>query len=139
MKYSLKILLIFILTFGAFSTYGQDFVYRPVNPAFGGDTFNHNWLMSSAQAQNQFKEEDDALAGYEQDPVKDFADNLNRLILNQLSRKIVEQQFGEEGLQDGTYLLGDYEINVNTTDGGLSVGITDLVTGNQTNVQVPYF
>jgi curli production assembly/transport component CsgF len=26
------------------------------NPAFGGDTFNYQWLASSAESQNKFKE-----------------------------------------------------------------------------------
>ena len=139
MKNTLTLVFIVILALTGIDSTAQDFVYKPVNPSFGGDTFNHNWLMSSAQAQNQFKEDNSSASGLQNDPVADFADNLNRLILNQLSRKIIEQQFGEDGLQDGVYLLGDYEINVNSGDGGLSVGITDLVTGNQTNVQVPYF
>jgi curli production assembly/transport component CsgF len=31
-------------------------VYKPRNPAFGGDTFNYQWLMSSAENQNKFKD-----------------------------------------------------------------------------------
>jgi curli production assembly/transport component CsgF len=30
-------------------------VYKPRNPAFG-DTFNYQWLASSAESQNKFKE-----------------------------------------------------------------------------------
>jgi curli production assembly/transport component CsgF len=30
-------------------------LYKPRNPAFGGDTFNYQWLMSSAENQNKFK------------------------------------------------------------------------------------
>ena len=33
---------------------GQQLTYEPINPAFGGDTFNYNWLISSANAQNGF-------------------------------------------------------------------------------------
>jgi curli production assembly/transport component CsgF len=118
----------------------QDFVYKPTNPAFGGDTFNHGWLMSSAQAQNQFKDDGKSVYGAnDDDPVKSFADDLNRLVLSQLSRKLVQEQFGEDGLQDGTYVLGDYQIVVNSGSGGITVGITDLVTGTKTNVEVPYF
>lgn len=139
MKKFLSLILFGLIILSSNNSFAQDFVYKPTNPAFGGDTFNHNWLMSSAQAQNQFKDDGSSAAGYNNDPVEDFADNLNRLILNQLSRKIIDQQFGEDGLSDGTYLLGDYEIIVNSASGGLSVGITDNVTGNQTFVEVPYF
>ncbi len=41
---------------GYFPRKSQQLVYKPVNPAFGGDTFNYQWLLSSANAQNQFDE-----------------------------------------------------------------------------------
>jgi len=128
-----------LLTLLSINLQAQDFVYKPTNPAFGGDTFNHSWLMSSAQAQNQFKDDGRSAYGVEDDPVKSFADDLNRLVLSQLSRKLIEEQFGEGGLQDGTYLLGDYQIVVNSGGGGITVGITDLISGTQTTVEVPYF
>ena len=34
---------------------GQQLTYEPINPAFGGDTFNYQWLLSSANAQNSFE------------------------------------------------------------------------------------
>jgi curli production assembly/transport component CsgF len=37
------------------SVNAQDLVYKPRNPAFG-DTFNYQWLASSAESQNKFKE-----------------------------------------------------------------------------------
>ena len=36
----------------------QDLVYKPKNPAFGGDTFNYQWLLSSAESQNKLKDEE---------------------------------------------------------------------------------
>ena len=33
-----------------------DLVYTPINPAFGGQPFNHNFLVGTAQIQNQFNE-----------------------------------------------------------------------------------
>ena len=139
MKNLMYSIFIVTLTLLSVNSQAQDFVYKPTNPAFGGDTFNHGWLMNSAQAQNQFKDDGSSAYGADDDPVQKFADDMNRLVLNQLSRKLIEQQFGEGGLQDGTYLLGDYQIVVNSGGGGITVGITDLVTGSQTNVEVPYF
>ncbi|MFP4065853.1 MAG: curli assembly protein CsgF, partial [Bacteroidales bacterium] len=37
--------------------HSQEFVYRPVNPAFGGNYLNYQWLLNSAQAQSPFEEE----------------------------------------------------------------------------------
>jgi curli production assembly/transport component CsgF len=35
----------------------QALVYKPMNPNFGGDTFGYQQLLSSADAQNDFKED----------------------------------------------------------------------------------
>ena len=139
MKNPIKFIFFVVLALTATNSLAQDFVYKPVNPAFGGDTFNHGWLMSSAQAQNQFKDDGKSGYGNNDDPVQKFADDMNRLVLSQLSRKLIEEQFGEGGLQDGTYILGDYQIVVNSGGGGINVNITDMITGSQTNVEVPYF
>ena len=48
-----KILTFLILLTGYFSI-GQQLSYKPINPAFGGDTFNYQWLLNSANAQNSF-------------------------------------------------------------------------------------
>ena len=36
----------------------QNLVYKPKNPAFGGDTFNYQWMLSSAESQNLLKDPD---------------------------------------------------------------------------------
>jgi curli production assembly/transport component CsgF len=116
----------------------QDLVFEFKNPAFGGNTFNYQWMLSSADAQNTFEEQPD-LGTLESDPLDDFAADLNRQILNNLSRILITDQFGEEGLQEGTYILGSYEITVGQTNEGLSVTIFDSSTGNQTDIVIPYF
>jgi curli production assembly/transport component CsgF len=118
----------------------QDLIFEFRNPAFGGNTFNYQWMLSSADAQNifEFEEEADYLE-FETDPLEDFTKDLNRQILNNLSRQLVADQFGEEGLQEGTYILGDYQIEINSTSQGLSVLIIDIATGNQTSIIIPYF
>ena len=139
---------IFLITFGVlllFSTQtkAQDFVYTPVNPAFGGNTFNYQWMLSSAQAQDTYKAPvdgtSDPYSHYRSNPVDDFAESLNRQILSRLSREIVSRQFGEEALAEGSYVLGDYQIDIGNSDGGIEITIVDLSTGATTNVSVPYF
>ena len=138
------------LIFTLFSTFllfsiqakAQDFVYQPKNPAFGGNPYNYSWLMSSAQAQDTYKApevEDDRASYWDRDPLEDFADDLNRQILSQLSREIITRQFGENALEEGTYVLGDYQIDVGSNDGGINVTIVDNTTGATTTVAVPYF
>lgn len=116
----------------------QDFVYEPKNPAFGGSYLNYSWLLNSANAQNTF-EDPSQTSGLQRDPLEDFQQNLNRQILNQLSRRIIQSQFGEEGLQDGNYTLGSYQIEIGSDGGGVNINIYDNSTGNSTSVVVPYF
>lgn len=139
MKNMFKTLLM-VFFFVAGKTYSQDLVYQPKNPAFGGNPYNYSWLMSSAQAQNDIKEATaDPLNRYATDPLKDFAESLNRQILSQLSRQIVSRQFGEDSLTAGSYVLGDYQIEVGDQANGLNITIVDSKTGSQTTVSVPYF
>jgi len=133
-------ILMIVFFFVAGKAYAQDFTYTPKNPAFGGNPYNYSWLMSSAQAQNDIKETSSSTSStYSTDPLKDFSESLNRQILSQLSRQIVAKQFGEDALSAGTYVLGDYQIEVGDQADGLSIKIVDNKSGSQTTVSVPYF
>lgn len=140
MKIILKTLFILFI-FGLQNTYGQDFIYTPKNPAFGGNPYNYSWLMSSAQAQNDIKQATPTSPsnGYNSDPLKNFTESLNQQILSQLSRQIVAKQFGENALTAGTYVLGDYQIAVTNQSSGLNITILDSKSGSSTTVSVPYF
>ncbi len=120
--------------------FAQDFVYKPKNPAFGGEVFNYQWLLNSANSQNTIEEDEDEdrFDRFSRNPIDDFADNLNRQILNQISRELVGDQFGEGGLSEGNYVIGDFQIDVTPTVEGLSISILDTSTGDQTLVVVPY-
>jgi curli production assembly/transport component CsgF len=139
MKKILSIICATILAVLMNSVSAQDFIYKPVNPFFGGDVFNYQQLLSSANAQNTIEEESASFDRFERDPLSDFEESLNRQILNNLSRALVESQFGEGGLQEGTYLLGNYRIDVTEGDDGIRVEILDESTGNQTTVLIPFF
>lgn len=117
----------------------QDFVYQPQNPAFGGNYLNYQWMLSSAQAQNKIKDPDATTGGFSSDPMSNFQENLNRQILNQLSQQIIRQQFGEQGLQEGEYQLGSYNVNVSEGANGVQITIYDSSTGGTTTVVVPYY
>lgn len=135
------LLFIGILLLSAFKAGAQDFVYQPKNPAFGGNPYNYSWLLSSAQAQDTYKAPATTTDryGYTRDPAQDFAESLNRQILSRLSREIVTRQFGEDALEEGTYILGDYQIEIGSGTGGINITIVDNKTGAATQVSVPYF
>ena len=114
----------------------QDFVYKPKNPAFGGDTFNYNWLLSSAQAQNLLEEEVELRSSSTLDS---FTESLERQLLSNLSRELITAEFGSDGLSDGTYTIGNFNLDVLSTLEGLSITIFDASQGEQTQILIPYF
>jgi len=129
----------FIATLGivllTVSVNAQDLVYKPKNPAFGGDTFNYQWLASSAESQNKFKEATSA-TGKKTDLEK-FTEQLNSQLLNQISRSLYTQQFGSQGLSAGSYTFGSLSVEIYPSAGGLTVDILDTTTGEQTQVIIP--
>lgn len=134
----ISLLLFFAFTMIGF-TQAQDLVYKPKNPAFGGDTFNYNWLLSSAQAQNLIEDPSLSDFGSSNSTLDDFSESLNRQLLNQLSRQLVTTQFGEDGLTEGSYTIGNFQVDVTNSLEGLVISIFDIVAGEQTQVIIPYF
>ncbi|MGJ1267612.1 curli assembly protein CsgF [Sphingobacterium spiritivorum] len=116
--------------------HAQQFVYKPINPAFGGDTFNYQWLLSSANAQNQF--DDSKTQPYKPtSAIGGFTDNLNRQILNKISRDLFGDETGQKPMKPGVYTLGTMNITIAEYYGGLNVNIIDINTGEQTNINIP--
>ena len=107
-----------------------ELIYTPVNPSFGGSPFNGAWLLSSAQAQNKFKEPSRYTP-------RTFSDRLESMILNRLAGDIVNNMFGEEGLEPGHYTIGEYTVDVGS-DGEY---ITVVINGpeGETTIEVPYY
>lgn len=131
--------LFFIMTLAGCGFLGaQQFVYKPVNPAFGGDTFNYQWLMSSASAQNQFDNQDkNGLNLRDLNSLSSFTDSLNRQILSELSRKLFGDQFGDGDLKPGTYVFGSIYLEVLQTGQGLLISILNTSTGEQSQIVIP--
>ncbi|NBL65245.1 curli assembly protein CsgF [Flavobacterium sp. NST-5] len=131
----MKFLTTSILVLATTQLIAQDLVYKPRNPNFGGDTFNYAWLLSSAESQNLLK--DDAAPQTQKTELERFIDNLNTQLLNQVSRSLFTQQFGTEGISEGTYTFGTLAIDVYPSQGGLTINILDTTTGEQTQVIIP--
>lgn len=131
----MKKLLILSLFFTSYFCVGQQLSYTPINPAFGGETFNYQWLLSSANAQNSFTDPD-ANQGDDESSLEAFAENLNRQILSQLSRSLFQTQLGDE-LQEGNFSFGSLALEIYDSAEGLVVNILDTDTGEQTQIIVP--
>lgn len=127
------ILVVFLLTSSFINA--QALVYKPVNPAFGGDTFNYQWLLSSAEAQN--KQKDKTATTEKQTDLEKFKANLNSQLLSQISSSLYKQQFGTDGIKEGSYTFGSYAVDVYPSSEGLTLNILDTNTGEQTQVIIP--
>ena len=117
--------------------YSQDFVYRPKNPAFGGSPANFSWMFQGAQAQKSFDDETDR---FRRDPLQDFQDQLQRRLLNELSREIVGDRFSGSGIdfgQEGSFEFGDFFVEVEEGPDGLRIQITNALTGDSSTITVP--
>jgi len=116
----------------------QDMVYEAQNPNFGGQTFNYQVLLSGAQAQNSYSNPN-ATSRTTSSTLDDFQSSLDRQVLSTLSRQIVNNQFGEEALEPGSYSFGNFSVDISNSIDGLLVDIVDVVTGETTQVLVPFF
>ncbi|MEP0264053.1 curli assembly protein CsgF [Dokdonia sp.] len=129
----ITLLISFVMT----SLSAQQFVYKPINPFFGGDTFNYQQLLSSAQAQNGFtapQNSTDQLSDLER-----FGNNLNNQILSQISRTLTQQQLDSIGdlTEPGTFTFGTLAVEVFESSEGLVINILDTTNGEETQVIVP--
>jgi curli production assembly/transport component CsgF len=133
----MKTTFLLLLLLGIFSTSNaQDLVYKPKNPAFGGDTFNYQWLLSSAEAQNKFIEEDKNQFK-QKTQLELFKENLNNQLLNQVSNSLFQKQFGSAGITPGSYVFGSMSVEIYPSNLGLVVDILDTDTGEKTQIIIP--
>jgi curli production assembly/transport component CsgF len=123
----------------------QGLTYRPNNPAFGGNTFNYHWMLSSAQAQDTHKDPTaksstaGSLSGLgNSSSLQSFSDNLQRQLLSRLSQNILGKQFVEDGLKEGTFTIGDMQVVISNAADGVIIRITDG-KGGESAITVPYF
>ena len=132
LKFVFSIIFVLVSSF----VFSQSLVYRPINPFFGGDTFNYQQLLASANAQNSF-EENSGFDFTQATDLENFTESLNRQLLNSLSQDLFQQQFGDQSLSVGTFVFGSLVVEVTPSNNGLSVNILDTITGEQTQITIP--
>ncbi len=119
------IILLFLIT-GSYC-FGQQLVYTPKNPAFGGDPFNYTWMLNSANAQNSFE-----------DPNSQFGDFGDLSSFNDVLDNQLLQQGFDGGIPDtGTSTNGNLEYEVFESSEGLVINILDITTGEQSQIIIP--
>jgi curli production assembly/transport component CsgF len=122
------------LPFTSGAASAQDLVYQPTNPAFGGSSFNYQWLLNSAQTQNDFDNPEERI----DDPLADFQSDLQRQILRALSQEFVQERFGDLDFEaGGQFDFGDFSVTLVPGVGGLTIRIVDLLSGSESTITVP--
>jgi curli production assembly/transport component CsgF len=130
----LKLTICVALLLAAGTASAQDLVYQPTNPAFGGSSFNYQWLLNAAQSQNDFDNQEVRT----DDPLADFQSDLQRQILRVLSQELVQERFGELDFEaGGQFDFGDFSVTLVPGAGGLTIRIFDLLSGSESTITVP--
>lgn len=116
-----------------------ELVYVPLNPSFGGSPLNSH-LLSTAEAQNRFKDPEETARGLGQDktPLQQFNEILERSILSRLASAATSSVIGSSGeLVPGTVQTDSFVIDILDLGGGtLRVTTTDKVTGAVSTFEV---
>ncbi len=137
-----QLLILTILSLGmTMGLSAQQLVYQPKNPAFGGNPNNTAHLVNTATAQNTTVDPDatDRFGFSNRTDLESFTESLNSQILSQLSRSLVDLQFGEGEIEDGSYAAGNFQIDIANTLDGVVVTILDTNGGEQTQLIIPFF
>lgn len=121
--------------------HATELIYTPINPSFGGNPLNGNWLLNSAQATNKHKDPavSERQSGLEQrTPFQDFNEQLERSVLSRLASAASSQFVDSSGkFIPGTFETGNFIVSVVDLGGGaLSITTTDRVTGASTTFRV---
>lgn len=113
----------------------QELVYEPVNPSFGGDSFNSSHLLAIANSQNDYDDPDRANAGSTQS--EQFLRQLQSRLLSSLAGQVNEAIFGENPQDQGTVVFGDQVIEFYRGLDSVVLTITDNATGSVTEIEIP--
>lgn len=118
---------------------GQDLVYQPTNPAFGGSSVNYSWLLNSANNQNPYGG-GSGFSSFRDDPLANFEQQLQRQVLDQISRQVIQERFGDIDLtQEGTFDFERFQVDVTPGPSGISIRVFNKQTGESTNIDIPRF
>lgn len=117
----------------AFNSMAQaDFVYRPVNPTFGGSPLNSSHLQSLAAIQNLHEESTPERTSSQQ-----FLRMLEARLYSSLSTQVSEAIFGEDALPSGTIAFSDQKVDFVNTGTEIQLTVTDLANGQVTTIVIP--
>ena len=118
------------------SVRAQDLVHEPISPTFGGNPFNSNHILGTANAQNNYRDPKSTSSSSQADI---FARQLQSRLLSALSSQIVDAIFGENPQESGTISFGGQTITFFRSLDSVTLTITNDETGEETKIVVPLF
>ncbi|WP_418152037.1 curli assembly protein CsgF [Litorimonas sp. RW-G-Af-16] len=116
------------------AAYAQDIVFEPINPSFGGNSFNSAHLLAIANAQNDYERPQEEATS--QDDLDRFIRSLQSRLLSSLSTQVSNAIFGEDAQDSGIIIFGDQTIEFVRGLDGVQLTITEA-DGSQTIITVP--
>jgi curli production assembly/transport component CsgF len=115
----------------------QDMRYEPVNPSFGGDSFNSSHLLAIANGQNDYK--DPAQKSSESTQTDLFLRQLQSRLLSSLAGQVTDAIFGDNPQESGTIVFGAQTIEFSRGIESVTLIIRDSDTGGVTQIEIPIF
>ena len=132
-----KIVLATIFGAAAFTAEAQELVYQPINPSFGGNSFNSSHLLSIANGQNDHSAPAADETGSSQAEL--FARQLQSRLLSGLAASVTEAIFGENPQESGVVQFGDQRIEFVRGLDSVTLTIFDAAAGTSTEIIIPLF
>jgi curli production assembly/transport component CsgF len=124
---------------GASPVMASDLTYMPINPSFGGNSFNSAHLLGLANAQNEPKRKADeaaALARQKSDSDR-FIQLLQSRLYSSLAQQVSNAIFGDGAQPQGTIKFDDQEISWVNTGTEVQLLVTNANTGQVTQIVIP--
>ncbi|MGB3470267.1 MAG: curli assembly protein CsgF [Erythrobacter sp.] len=125
-----------VLVLTSHSVSAQDLVHTPISPTFGGNPFNSNHILGTANAQNDTR---DPRSQQENTQADIFARQLQSRLLSALSSQVVDAIFGDNPQEQGIISFGGQTIEFFRSLDSVTLTIRNDETGEETRIVVPLF
>ena len=121
----------------------SELVYRPIDPAFGGNPVNGPFLIDTAKIQNGHDAKDkrsivgglNGIAGVSDQ--QQFVRILQSRLLSDMASKVADAIFGENAQDSGEFRYGSQVVSFARGVDSISIDIFNEQTGERTQISVP--
>ncbi|MGI9393895.1 MAG: curli assembly protein CsgF [Boseongicola sp.] len=116
-----------------------DITYKPINPSFGGSSFNSAHLLGLANAQNVHKRKaaEAAAAQRRTSSTNRFLQLLQSRLYSSLAGQVSEAIFGENAQAEGRVKFQDQEVSWSNNGTEIVLVVNDLASGQISEIVIP--